>query len=84
MRQNKKNLKKNDDLSALSKKLSVGEQVRKKMYNELYGPGSAQVTVGEGGTIQGIAFKDPTASLTQQIKRSFHTVIHFCNYGRST
>ncbi len=54
---------KNDDLSALSKKLSVGEQVRKRMYNELYGPGSAQVAVGEGGTIQGIAYKDPTGKL---------------------
>lgn len=34
----------NDQLTTLSKKLSVGEQIRKKIYNEIYGSGSVTIT----------------------------------------
>ena len=40
----KKLKNRNDQLTTLSKKLSVGEQIRKKIYNEIYGSGSVTIT----------------------------------------
>ena len=61
-----------DKLSTLSKKLSVGEQVRKKIYNELYGPGSVTVTnITDQGSIAYIKTDGSGQLDPQKLKEAF-------------
>lgn len=61
-----------DKFSTLSKKLSVGEQVRKKIYNELYGPGSVTVTnVTDQGSIAYIKTDGSGQLDPQKLKEAF-------------